>query len=217
MQIDIWSDVVCPFCYIGKRKFEAALEQFLHSDEVSVTWHSFQLRPDAAPKPGQSVHESLAEAKGISVEQAKQMGEHVAGIAREVGLTFDFDKAVPANTLNAHRLTHLTAKYNRQNEVEEELFKAYFTDGRNINDLSVLAQIGAEAGLEKTEVEKALAGDEYLYEVSQDLQEARNLGISGVPFFVINRKYAVSGAQPSEVFLQALNEVWQKEQTAAAK
>lgn len=216
MKIEIWSDIMCPFCYIGKRKFEQALAQFPHKEEVEVTWHSFQLQPDMQTMPGKSINDFLAESKGIGVAQAKQMNDHVTGLAKEVGLEYHLDKAVVANSLDGHRLSHLAAKYNLQDAAEERLFYAYFTEGRNVADQEVLVQLGVEIGLEEQEVREMLASDTYTYEVKADHQDAQNLGARGVPFFVIDRKYGVSGAQPSEVFLEALNKAWQEDKGAGS-
>ena len=219
MKIEIWSDIACPFCYIGKRKFEQALEGFAHKDDVQVAWRSFQLDPDMDNVPGKSIHEVLAAKKGISVAQAKSMGSQVSEIASAVGLTFNMDKTVPANTFDAHRLTHLAAKYDLEDAAEERLFRAYFTEGKNIQDRETLVQLGVEIGLDEQDVRNTLGSDNYAYEVRTEGYEAQQIGVRGVPFFVIDRKYAVSGAQPSEVFLQALQKArteWEKEHEAAS-
>ena len=210
MKVEIWSDIMCPFCYIGKRKFENALRQFPHKDQVEVIWHSYLLDPDLQQVPGKSIHEVLAEKKGCSTQQARQMNDQVTAMAREVGLAYNLDQAVPANTFAAHRLSHLAKKHGLQQEAEEGLFRAYFVEGKNIQDTDTLVQIGQECGLAEAEVRQVLAGDAFADEVQRDLYEARQIGVRGVPFFVLNQKYAVSGAQPSEVFLQALNQVWEE-------
>jgi predicted DsbA family dithiol-disulfide isomerase len=207
MKIEIWSDVMCPFCYIGKRRFEAALEQFAHKKEVEITWKSFQLDPDMKTIPGKSINEYLAERKGWPIDYAKQMNERVTDMAKEVGLNYDFDKAVVANSFDAHRLTHLAKKHLVQDKVEEALFSAYFTEGKNIADHQVLIDLGAKAGLDKEEVEKMLESDLYSEGVKKDVGEAHQFGIRAVPNFVIDRKYTVSGAQPTEVFLETLNKI----------
>lgn len=210
MKIEIWSDVMCPFCYIGKRRFEAALEQFAHRDEVEVEWKSFQLNPDLDHVPGRTVNGYLAEAKGISLERAQEMNRYVAEMASESGLSFQLDKAVVVNTFRAHRFATLAARHGLQDAAEERLFKAYFEEGLNLADLDTLARLGEEIGLDGQAVRQALASDQFAYEVKQDILEARNLGITGVPFFVIDRKYAVSGAQQPALFLQAMNQAWQE-------
>lgn len=206
MKVEIWSDVMCPFCYIGKRKFERALAQFPEREKVEVEWKSFQLNPELVNKSGQSIHEYLAERKGWTLGYAKQLNEQVTGMAAEVGLEYNFDKAVVANSFDAHRFAHLAARHGLGDAAEESLFKAYFTEGKDISDRAVLAQLGAAIGLDPGEVTSTLSGDTYAREVQQDIAEAAALGARGVPFFVIDRKYAVSGAQPEETFLKALQQ-----------
>jgi predicted DsbA family dithiol-disulfide isomerase len=211
MKVEIWSDIMCPFCYIGKRKFEKALQQFAQKDQVEVIWHSYLLDPDMQHVPGKSVHEVLGEKKGWSPEQARQMNNQVTAMAREVGLAYNLDQAVPANTVSAHRLTHLAKKHGLQDQAEERLFSAYFIEGKNIQDTDTLVQLGQEIGLAEADIREVLASDAYAHEVQRDLYEAQQIGVRGVPFFVLNQKYGISGAQPSEVFLQALNQVWEEE------
>jgi len=211
MKIEIWSDIMCPFCYIGKRKFEKALADFNAPEKVEVIWRSYQLDPTMAFVPGKSVHEVLAEKKGWSPQQAAQMNQQVTAMAREVDLAYHLDKAIPANTFLAHRFTHLAAKHNLQDQAEERLFRAYFTEGKNIGDAETLAQLGTEIGLPKEELQNIFTTNAYTAEVQRDITEAQQLGVRGVPFFVFNRKYAVSGAQPTEIFLQTLNQVWEEE------
>lgn len=208
MQVEIWSDVMCPFCYIGKRKIEAALEQFEHKSEVEIVWKSFQLNPDMKTEAGKNINQYLAEAKGWSLQKAREMNDHVTAMAREEGLSYNMDKAVVANSFDAHRLSHLAKKRGLQDKMEERIFAAYFTEGKNTADHATLAEIGAEVGLDKNEITTMLAGNEYAADVEQDIYEAQQVGVRGVPFYVLGRKYAVSGAQPSETFLQALNTTW---------
>lgn len=215
MQVEIWSDVMCPFCYIGKRKFEAAMRAFPHGDSVEVIWKSFQLDPDLGRADGRSVNQYLAERKGWPLEQARTLNDRVARSARTVGLEYDFDKAVVANSFVAHRLVQLGKSRGKGDAVEEALFKAYFTDGRDISDPPTLVALGREAGLEAGEVETMLAGDAFSDAVRRDLLEARQVGVTGVPFFVFDRKYAVSGAQESAVFQQVLRQVWNEKQAEA--
>lgn len=204
MKVEIWSDIACPFCYIGKRRFEMAMKRFEHQDEVEVIWHSYQLDPGMKHIPGANIDQVLAEKKGWSPEQAKEMNAHVVKMAKESGLNYDMDKVVPANTFDAHRLTHLAKKHGLQDKAEERLFAAYFIEGKNISDHNVLAGLGKEIGLDEAEVKSMLGSDQYKSEVQEDIEEADLLRIRGVPFFVINRKYGVSGAQPETTFLQAL-------------
>lgn len=206
MKVEIWSDVMCPFCYIGKRKFENALAQFPQKENVEVEWKSFQLNPELVNNSGQSVHEYLAERKGWTLSYARQLNEQVTGMAAEVGLEYNFDKAVVANSFDAHRFSHLAAKYGLGDAAEESLFKAYFTEGKDISDREVLIQLGTAIGLDAEEVRSTLSGNTYAREVQQDIAEAAALGARGVPFFVIDRKYAISGAQPEEMFLKALQQ-----------
>ncbi|PPL00369.1 DsbA family oxidoreductase [Parapedobacter indicus] len=205
MKIEIWSDIVCPFCYIGKRNFETALAQFDEAEFVELEWKSFQLDPEL-PKGTTyaDTYQYLAERKGLSIAQAKEMTSSVAATGKNAGVTLNFEKAVIANTWDAHRLIHLAQSKGAGTRVKEALFNAHFTDGKDISNRDTLVELGKKAGLEETPVIAMLSSDAYAHEVAQDIQEARNIGIRGVPFFVFNRKYAVSGAQPPEVFLQTL-------------
>lgn len=199
---------MCPFCYIGKRKFEAALSQFSHKDQIKVVWKSFQLNPDMKTEPGKNINQYLAEVKGWSLDEAKRMSDHVTGIACEVGLTFDFDKAVVASSWDAHRLIQLAKHQGLGDAVEERLFLAYFTEGRDTSDHATLLELGTEIGLDPTAVQQLLASNQFAEAVRQDIYEAQQVGVRGVPFFVLNRRYAVSGAQQPETFLGALNTAW---------
>ena len=201
---------MCPFCYIGKRKFENALAQFPHKENIEVVWKSFQLDPTTVTDPSLNSVEHLAHRKGWSTQQALETTAHVANIAKQVGLDFHFDKAVVANSFDAHRLSHLAKKYGKQNELEEKLFKAYFTDGKNTADHSTLLQIGKELGIDEKEISEVLNNTTYSNEVEQDIIEAQQIGVRGVPFFVLDRKYAVSGAQESDTFLGALTKAYEE-------
>lgn len=214
MQVEIWSDIMCPFCYIGKRRFEAALQQFTHRDEVEVVWRSFELDPNMHTVPGQSIDELLAIRKGVSVAQAHQMNAHMAQTAAEVGLRFDFDRMVPVNMFNAHRFVHLAAHHDRQDAAKERLFRAYFTEGQHVEDLDTLARLGADIGLDAVEVKRVLQTDAYAQQVRHDEYQARQINVRGVPFFVFADKYAVSGAQPSELFAEVLKKVWSENHPA---
>jgi predicted DsbA family dithiol-disulfide isomerase len=211
MKVEIWSDIVCPFCYIGKRKFENALVNFDEKENVEIVWRSFQLDPDLEPVSGQSVHQYLAKRKGVSEKEGKEMNAYMSNIAREVGLEYNFDSAVINNTLDAHRLLHLAKEHGVQNEVKEQLFKAYYTDGRDVGNKDVLVSVGASVGIPAAEIDAMLESDKYVNEVRQDQYQAQQLGANGVPFFVFNNKYGVSGAQPTEVFAQVLEKVWEEE------
>lgn len=210
MNVEIWSDVMCPFCYIGKRKFEKALAQFSHKDKINVIWKSFQLDPTTITNPSLNTIDNLAQKKGWSKEQADQTIAHVTGIAKQVGLDFHFEKAIVANSLDAHRLSHLAKKYGKQNELEEKLFSAYFIEGKNTADFNTLLQIATELGLDKTEVSDLLKSNTYTNEVYYDIKQAQQIGVNGVPFFLLDNKYAVSGAQESDTFLGALTKSYEE-------
>jgi protein disulfide-isomerase len=214
MQVEIWSDVMCPFCYIGKRKFEAALAQFADKGNIQLLWKSFQLSPDMVTDSTKNINQFLAEHKGISLQDAKRMNEQVTRMAEQVGLVYNFDRSVVANSFNAHRFSHFAKHYGKQNEAEEKLFNAYFTDGKNIDDYPTLIQLGAEIGLDTAALKTVLENGTYADDVRADIYEAQQVGVRGVPFFLFNRKYAVSGAQDSQAFLQALEKSfaeWRKE------
>jgi len=204
MKVDIWSDVRCPFCYIGKRKFEAGLEKFPHKDQVEVTWHSFELDPTMKTETDMNAYDYLAGRKGISREQARQMHQHASLMASEAGLEFNFDQAVMSNSFNAHRLIQMAKTKGLGDEAEEQLFKAHFTNGKNIDDRGTLVQIGVAVGLDPEELRNMLSSSAFKTEVRQDELDAQTIGIRGVPFFVFNNQFAVSGAQGSDAFLDTL-------------
>ncbi|MDQ2722200.1 MAG: DsbA family oxidoreductase [Actinomycetota bacterium] len=211
MRIEIWSDIVCPWCYVGKRRLERALAGFAHAEQVEIVYRSFELDPGTPQGGGQSVAEHLGEKYGGGAAAGEQMVIQMTATAAEEGLQFDYQSAARANTVDAHRLLHLALAEGgptRQAELKERLLKAYFTDARAVDDPAVLTAVAAEAGLSEERVAQVLASEEYLDDVHADVDEARALGVSGVPFFVIDRKYAVSGAQPAEVFGQALTQAW---------
>jgi predicted DsbA family dithiol-disulfide isomerase len=208
MKVEIWSDVMCPFCYIGKRRFEEALHQFSHKDKVEIEWKSFQLDPDMKTDPGTNISQYLADAKGWKLDYARQMNARVTEMAAEVGLTYNMDNAVVANSFNAHRFSHLAKKHGLGIEAEETLFKAYFTDGKNIDNTNVLIESGVAIGLDATEIKQALESGAFADDVKQDIAEAEHLGIRGVPFFVMNSKYAISGAQAVPVFEETLEKAF---------
>ncbi len=208
MKVEIWSDIMCPFCYIGKRNFEAALKEFEGRDEIEIEWKSFQLDP-SIPKTFETkinTIEYLAERKGMSIEKSKELHTNVIETAKKVGLDYDFEKAVVANSFDAHRLIQLAKTKGLGDAAEESLFKAYFTDGKDMSDHSTLVQLGKEIGLNEEEIISALASEEFEAKVNFDVSEGSQLGVTGVPFFVFDRKYAVSGAQPIETFLNALKQ-----------
>ncbi len=206
MKIEIWSDVMCPFCYIGKRRLEQALEQF-PGETFDIEWKSFQLDPDLVANGKENPYQYLADRKGISYQESVNMHENVVNAAKSVGLDYRFDLAVVANSLDAHRLSHLAKQHGLGNELEERLFRAYFTEGKDIADHAVLTVLGTEAGIPKEAIETLFSGDQFLTDVQRDILEAQQIGVRGVPFFVFDRKYAISGAQPVEAFLETLNAV----------
>lgn len=210
MNIKIWSDVMCPFCYIGKRRLEQALDQFEYKEKIDIEWKSFQLNPDLKTDPDKNVTEYLAEVKGWSIEQADQMNRRVSAMAEEVDLKFNFNKAVVANSFDAHRFAHFAKQQGKNHQVQEELFRAYFTDGKNTADHQILANLGENIGLDKTKVLEVLKDGRHADAVQNDIKEARELQIRGVPFFLFNSKYAISGAQSVDVFIRALNKSLQE-------
>ena len=214
MKVEIWSDIVCPFCYIGKRKFETALADFAGKDKVEIEWKSFQLDPEMDNKEGLNVHEYLGKRKGGTAADGKRMNDSMTAAAAEVGLQYDFDNGIINNTINAHRLLHWAKAAGLQNELKERIFKAYYTEGIDTADIAELVRLAKETGLDPVQARKVLEENLYVKEVLQDQQEAAELGVQGVPFYVFNRKYAVSGAQSSEVFAQVLNKALQEEQPA---
>jgi predicted DsbA family dithiol-disulfide isomerase len=199
---------MCPFCYIGKRRFENALQQFPYKNEIEIVWKSFQLNPAMKTQPGKNINQYLSETKGWTLDYAKKMNEHVTAMAKEVGLHYDFDKAIVANSFDAHRLIQLAKANGKGDEMEERLFKAYFTEGRNTADHETLIQLGTEIGLDPSTITTLLGSNEYADKVEQDIYEAQQIGVRGVPYFVFNDRYAVSGAQAPETFSGALNKAW---------
>lgn len=208
MRIDIWSDIVCPFCYIGKRHLELALEQFPHRDEVEIRWHSFELDPTIEAVSEQSLVEKIAGKYGLSVEQSVASQRDIEARAAQVGLTFNWQQARFGNTFDAHRFIHLAATHGLADAAHERLMRAYFTEGIAVGDRAQLQRLGEEIGLPAAEVAQLLNGDDFAAEVRADEARASTLGISGVPFFVFDDKFAVSGAQPVELFEKALNSAW---------
>lgn len=217
MKIEIWSDIMCPFCYIGKRRFEEALATFEGKNDVEIEWKSFLLSPELKTDPTKNIHQYLAEHKNISLEEAKGMNDYVINMAAQVGLTYNFDKAIPANSFNAHRFLHFAKKHGKQNEAEERLFKAYFTEGKNIDDAQTLLLLAIELELDANKLADAMNNGEFTNDVIADINEAQQLGVRGVPFFVFNRKYAVSGAQESEAFTQTLEKAFEEWQATQPK
>lgn len=207
MKIEIWSDIMCPFCYIGKRHLETALDQF-PDQHFEIEWKSFQLDPTIVPQPDKNVYEYLAERKGVSVEESKQMHAGVVARAAEVGLDYQFEKAVVSNSFDAHRLIQLAKTKGLGDSIEEKFFKAYFTEGRDLNDKDTLMELCVGIGLNALDVKEVLEDEtRFANAVRNDISEAQQIGVRGVPFFVFDRKYAISGAQPIEHFEQTIQEV----------
>lgn len=208
MKIEIWSDVVCPFCYIGKRKLERALLQFAQNELVEIEWKSFQLNPDLKTNPSINFLENLAKSKGWSMEQAREISSQVSDMAKKEGLEFNFENAVVANTKNAHRLIHLAKSIEKGYVMKERLLKAYFSDSSNIDDPEILISLGQEIGLSVAKIKDLLKSNLYEDAVAHDIYEAKLIGVKGVPFFLINHKFGISGAQSVEVFTDTLNKAW---------
>lgn len=204
IQIDIWSDVVCPFCYIGKRSLEKGIAMSGLGDRVHITWHSFLLDPEMKEHVGESVIQYLAKRKGISEEQSQAMHAQVTERAAEFGLHYRFDQAKIANTLFAHTLIQKAHERDEAGAMEEVLFKAYFCEGKDLNDIDTLKQLGQEGGLQEAECAHALQTDDYKFAVWNDVKMAQDIGIQGVPFFIFNRRFAISGAQNADVFRDAI-------------
>ncbi|MDO6439816.1 DsbA family oxidoreductase [Cyclobacterium sp. 1_MG-2023] len=216
MKVEIWSDVVCPFCYIGKRRFEKALAGFSHKDQIEVIYRSFQLNPDIQTDNNKSVEQYLSESKGISLDKATEMTQYVTDQAALEGLGFQMKNAVVANTFRSHRILQLALSQGKQQAMKERLLKAYFIEEKNIDDIGVLTNLSNEVGL--TNVEETIKTETFSEEVKRDILESKQLGIQGVPFFVFNRKYGISGAQDTKVFAEAINQSfmeWQEESLQA--
>jgi predicted DsbA family dithiol-disulfide isomerase len=208
VKVEIWSDVVCPWCHIGKRRFETALARFAHRDEVDVVWRSFELDPSAPHELGVPLLDHLAEKYGVGRDEAAAMMERIRVNGEAEGIAMRFSEARPGSTFDAHRVLHLAAARGVQDAVKERLLSAYLCEGELVSDHDALERLAAEAGLEKDDVAAVLAGDAYAEAVRADEAEARGLGATGVPFFVLDRAFGVSGAQPADLLLEALERAW---------
>lgn len=206
VEIEIWSDVMCPFCYIGKRHLEESLKSFSDTP-IRISWKSFQLDPTIESQPGKDVYSYLAERKGMSVDQSRAMHADVVARAAEVGLDYQFDKTVIANSWKAHRLIQLAKQKGLDDAIEERLFLAYFTEGEDLNNDETLMRLGVEIGLNPLDIREAVQTELFDGAIRSDIREAQEIGVRGVPFFVFNRKYAVSGAQPVKVFTETIQAV----------
>ncbi len=211
MKVEIWSDYQCPFCYIGKRRLEKALNQFAQGDQVEVEFKSFELQPDAERDSQMSQNEMLMKKYNMSEEQVRASNDNLTAQAKAEGLGFHLDQTILTNTFDAHRLTQFAEAKGKGKEMTERLFYAHFTEAKHVGDRKTLVTLAEEVGLDKKETEDMLESNLYTAEVRTDEQEGSLLGVRGVPFFVINRKYGISGAQPTEVFLQTLQKVWTEE------
>ncbi|MCP3031496.1 DsbA family oxidoreductase [Halobacillus sp. A1] len=216
MKIEVWSDYVCPFCYIGKRKLEQALEQLSLKEKAEITYKSFELDPEAKKNTGMSINEKLASKYGRSLQEAEEMTKNMTQQAAEVGLNFQFDKMIPTNTFDAHRIAKLAEQNGVEKELTEQLFQAVFTYGIDIGDREELVKVASQSGLSEENVLEVLESGDFSQEVRSEESEAYEIGVQGVPFFVINRKYAISGAQPTEVFVQSLQKVMEEEKSVSS-
>ncbi len=210
MNIDIWSDIACPWCFIGKRRFEAALADFPHRDDVEVRWHSYQLDPSLPEHYDGTELDYLATRKGMPRDRVAEMFAQVTQVAAGEGLAYDFDTIVVANSLRGHQLLHLAAAHGVADEVKERLLSAHFEHGVDIGNLDALAAVGVAAGLDADEIRDVLETGTHLEAVHADIRQAQSIGVTGVPFFVLDAKYAVSGAQPTALFAQALDQAWRE-------
>ena len=213
VRIDVWSDILCPFCHLGRRHLELALEQFEHADEVGVVWHSFQLDRNAEPVEEGAQIDRIAAKYGASREQMAAQHERMAHDAAAVGLDFQWERLRGGNSYDAHRLIHLARALGREEEVTERVMRGWYTEGEAIGDHETLVRLATEAGLEETAVRELLAGDDHGIDVRTDLALAAQIGITSVPTFVLDQKYGVSGAQPVEVLLDSVRKVWELQGT----
>ncbi|TDS12874.1 DsbA family oxidoreductase [Sphingobacterium paludis] len=202
MKVEVWSDIMCPFCYIGKRRFEQALAELPFRNQIELEWKSYQLNPYLKTDSNQNYYDNLATSKGISPDEARAMCDQVVGFAKSVQLDFVLDHAVVANSFRAHEFSHFAKRYGKQDQAEELLFQAHFTKGENIDDIGVLTGIAVALGLDPHALQHALENHVFEDEVRQDVYEAQQIGVRGVPFFVYDRKYGISGAQEVDVFIQ---------------
>lgn len=211
MKITIWSDFVCPFCFIGESHLHDALKTFEHANEVDIEYKSFLLMPDAEYVPGQDYANTFSAMKGMPLEQAKQMLENVEQMANKSGVEINYDQAKLSSTYDAHRVFQYAKEQGKGNEFFHRFYVAHFTDGEVMSDVETIVRLAEEVGLDRDEVRKIVENKENTDKVQQDISESRAVGVQGVPFFVFDNKYAISGAQPVETFRQVLDEVWEKE------
>ncbi len=208
IKIEIWSDFMCPFCYMGKHKLEAGLAKFEHKDEVDIVWRAFQLSPNFVTDTSMNMSEYISKRRDIPIEEAVEMNKNIEVKAKEVGLTYFMEKTVAANTLKAHQLSYFAKEHGKQTEAEEIIFRSFFTDGKNIDDESVLFQLAKELGLDENELKTVYENSKYVKEIESDMEKARSMGIKMIPCFVINDTKSISGTYDSETFYQALTETY---------
>lgn len=211
MKVEIWSDIACPFCYIGKHHFEKAVESLPGDVEIEVEWKSFELDPHAQKDYDDDLYTLLANKYGQTRDWAIGSADQMKQKGSQIGLEFNFDKVIPTNSFDAHRLLHLAKSYGKQIEAEEMLFEAHLQEGRHIGDHNVLMEVGQKLGIEQDEIREMLVSDRYAEAVRSDEKRGNDLGIRGVPYFVINNKYAISGAQPVVHFIEVLSKTMNEE------
>lgn len=211
MNFEVWSDFACPFCYIGKKNFENALSKFKHKDQVNVVFKAYQLNPDAPKVMQGTAYESFAKGHNMSVSEAKQRFQMFTENAKKVGLVYNYDIIQMTNTFDAHRLAKWANTFGKEQILTDRLMKAYFTEGKNLSDWNTLVSLASECGLDNLSAQKVLENGEFAEEVLSQQREAREIGVQGVPFFVINRKYGVSGAQPEAYFQNAIEQIWKED------
>ncbi|MBX2878208.1 MAG: DsbA family oxidoreductase [Saprospiraceae bacterium] len=209
MKIEIWSDVVCPWCYLGKRRLEHALERFEHKDEVDIVFKSFQLDPTMVTEPDLNISEYLAKRKGLPIDQARAMNVQMEELAAKEGLDYNLSNVIPLNTMQAHCVLHFAKSKGKQLQVKEGLMQAYFTGNLNLDDQAVLSKIAKDIGLNEKEVLRSLQNKQYVSAVQRDIEDGIKYGLSGVPYFVFNESVSVSGAQSEDVFLKTLKKAFQ--------
>lgn len=208
MKVEIWSDIACPWCYIGRRRFESALAKFPHADQVEIIWRSYQLDPTASKDNPTPTGEMLMKRYNMPPQKVAEMQDNVTQVAAQEGLEYHLDKTYSINSLDAHRVLHLALEKGLQGEMKERIQWAYFTEGLLLSDVEVLVTLAEEVGLDGAEVRAMLATDEHVADVQADIRRAQMIGVQGVPFFLVDERYAVSGAQPAELFGEALDRAW---------
>jgi len=211
MKIEIWSDFSCPFCYIGKKRFEQALSKFNHADEVDVVYKAYQLNPMAEKTMEGNAYEAFAKSHHMTLDEAKNRLDGITQNAKTVGLDYRYDLMQMTNSYDAHRLAKWANQFALEAKLTDRLMKAYFTEGYNLAEIDTLVQLATEVGLKGDEARKILVDNQYSSDVRNEINEAKRIGVQGVPFFVVNRKYGISGAQQEEYFLAALEQIWEED------